>query len=95
MATKKTQDANQEQPQNNSSLHVHVPAEVQTGVFSNAASVTVNPNEITVDFGFVLPNVNPPTIHVNSRVTMTHAGARNFLSTLQNAILDYENKRTN
>lgn len=91
MATKKAQDTNQDQT--NQQLHVHVPAELQTGVFSNAASVTVTPNEVTVDFGFLLPNVNPATIHVASRVTMTHVGARNFMSTLQNAILDYENKR--
>lgn len=91
MAPKKAQDNNQDQ--NSQQLHVHVPAELQTGVFSNAASVTVTPNEVTVDFGFLLPNVNPSTIHIASRVTMTHVGAKNFLSTLQNAILDYENKR--
>lgn len=92
MATKKTPD--NATPPTNQQLHVHVPPDLQAGVFSNAASVTVTPNEVTVDFGFLLPNVNPSTIHVVSRVTMTHPGARNFLSTLQNAILDYENKRS-
>ena len=81
-------------PSNNQQLHVHVPSELQAGVFSNAASVTVTPHEVTVDFGFMLPNVTPATIHVVSRTTMTHVGAKNFLSTLQNAILDYENKRS-
>ncbi len=77
----------------NPQIQVKVPESLLSGVYSNAVSVTVNPNEVIVDFGYVLPNVQPTTINVVSRVNMTHQSAENFISTLQNAILDYRNKQ--
>ncbi len=73
-------------------VHVKVPPTVQQGLYSNAVSVTVNKNEIVVDFGYVLPNFSPTTVEVVSRINMTHSSAENFISTLQNAILDHRNK---
>lgn len=74
-------------------VQVKVPEAIQSGVYSNALSVTVNPNEIIVDFGYVLPNVQPTTINIVSRINLTHQSAENFISTLQNAILDHRNKQ--
>jgi hypothetical protein len=79
----------QEQQQ---TIQVKVPESLQAGVYSNAVSVTVNNNEVIVDFGYVLPNVQPTTINVVSRINMTHQSAENFISTFQNAILDHRNK---
>ena len=74
-------------------LQVKVPEDIQKGVYSNAVSVTVNNNEVVVDFGYVLPNVNPTSIQIVSRVNMTHKSAENFISTFQNALLDHRNKQ--
>lgn len=78
--------------QNQQTIQLKVPEAVQKGVYSNAASVTVNNNEVILDFGYVLPNSNPMTIEVVSRVNMTHQSAQNFISTFQNALLDHRNK---
>lgn len=74
-------------------IQVKVSENVQQGVYSNAASVTVTNNEIIIDFGYVLPNIQPTTINVVSRINMTHQSAENFISTFQNAILDHRNKQ--
>ena len=74
-------------------IQVKVPENVQQGVYSNAASVTVTNNELIIDFGYVLPNIQPTTINVVSRINMTHQSAENFISTFQNAILDHRNKQ--
>ncbi len=84
--------ANKENEAPKQTIQVKVPEEVQKGVYSNAVSVTVNTNEVVVDFGYVLPNVQPTTIEVVSRVNMTHHSAENFISTFQNALLDHRNK---
>mgnify|MGYP000264015868 CR=1 FL=1 len=62
------------------------------GVYSNAVSVHVNPNEVVLDFGYSTPNSNPPEIHIVSRVNMNHKNAESFLTVLQNAMLDFRNK---
>lgn len=85
--------AHQSQDPQQQTVQIKVPDSLQAGMYSNALSVTVNPNEIIVDFGYVLPNVQPTTISVVSRINLTHQSAENFISTLQNAILDYRNKQ--
>ena len=69
-----------------------LPEKLRTGVYSNAASVTLSKKEVVVDFGYVIPNTNPMTLEIVSRVNMSFDSAKSFLSTFQNAILDYENK---
>ncbi len=64
----------------------------KAGTYSNAVSVHVNPNEVVIDFGYSVPNTNPPEIYITSRVNMNHKNAESFLSVLQNALLDYRNK---
>ena len=73
-------------------IQIQVSEAQKTGVYSNAVSVTIGRNEMILDFGYVIPNVQPVTIQVVSRVNMSYEQAKNFLSTLQNAVLDYEKK---
>jgi len=73
-------------------IQIKVSDSIQKGVYSNAASVTVNAHEVILDFGYVLPNVQPTTIDVVSRINMTHHSAESFISTFQNALLDHRNK---
>lgn len=64
----------------------------QSGIYSNAVSVHVNMNEVVLDFGYALPNTNPPEIKIVERVNLNHRTAESFLSVLQNAMLDFRNK---
>ncbi len=48
----------------------------QAGTYSNVVSVHVNKNEVVLDFGYNLPNSNPPQIMINSRVNMNHETAK-------------------
>jgi hypothetical protein len=84
----KAGDAGQ-QPQ----VQLKVPEDQQSGVYANAVSVNLNQNEVIIDFGYIIPNVKPTTIKVNSRVNMTHRTAESFLKVLQNAVLDWRNKQ--
>lgn len=65
----------------------------KSGVYSNVASVHVNNNEVVMDFGYIMPGSQQPQILVNSRVNMTHDTAKSFISMLQNAMLDFQNKK--
>lgn len=85
--------ANENDNPQQQTIQIKVPENIQKGVYSNAVSVTVNNNEVIVDFGYVLPNVQPTTIEIVSRVNMTQQSAENFISTFQNALLDHRNKK--
>ncbi|MBU2523679.1 DUF3467 domain-containing protein [Patescibacteria group bacterium] len=74
-------------------VKVQIADELQAGTYANAASVNVNPNDIVLDFGVILPNVQPTTIKVQSRVILSHNTAQSFLSILQDAVLDWRNKQ--
>lgn len=66
--------------------------EAKKGSYSNAVSVHVNTNEVVVDFGYTVPNTNPQEIRVVERMNMNHRTAEQFLSILQNSLLDFRNK---
>ncbi len=74
-------------------LQVKYDAAMEAGVFSNAVSVSTNRNEMIIDFGYILPNVNPSTIKIVSRVNITQRTAESFLKVLSNAVLDMKNKQ--
>ena len=74
-------------------VKVLVPNGLQTGVYANAFTITVGQREITIDFGYILPNTVPPTVEVVSRVNMHPEAAKAFLSSFQNTLLDFENAR--
>lgn len=73
-------------------LQVKVPEDVQAGTYSNAVSVNVNTNEVVVDFGYLLPNTQAPTIQVVNRVNMNLKTAESFLKVLSGAIEDFKKK---
>jgi hypothetical protein len=74
-------------------LQVKYDPAIEAGVFSNAVSVSSNKNEMILDFGYILPNVNPSTIKIVSRVNLTQRTAESFLKILSNAVLDMKNKQ--
>ena len=73
-------------------ISVQISEKEQGGTYANAASVNVNPNEVVLDFGVILPNVQPTTIKIQSRVMLSHKTAESFMSILQDAMLDWRNK---
>ena len=56
-----------QQPQ----VQLKVSDEQQGGVYANAVSVNLNQSEVILDFGYIIPNVQPTTIKVMSRVILT------------------------
>jgi len=72
---------------------VKVPEELESGTYSNAVSVHFNANEAVIDFAYVLPNAQEPTLRVVNRVNMSHKTAESFLKVLSNALLDWKNKQ--
>lgn len=73
-------------------LQVKYDAVTETGVYSNAISVTSKKQEMVIDFGYIIPNINPPTIKIVSRINVTHETAENLLKMLSNAVLDNKNR---
>lgn len=88
-----SRDTGQDPQPQKKSIKVAVPKEIQAGVYANACTVTVGEREIIIDFGYILPNVEPTTIEVVSRVNMHVDAAKSFLSTFQNTVLDFENRK--
>lgn len=84
--------AEQNNQQNN--IQVKINPEMENGVFSNAVSVHVNQNEVILDFGYILPNSQPMTISIASRVNMTHQTAESFMNLLANAMNDWKKQQT-
>lgn len=74
-------------------ISIQIKDELQTGVYSNAVSVNVNAHEVVLDFGMILPNSKPTTIKVQSRIVLSHQTAESFMSILQDAMLDFRNKK--
>jgi len=74
-------------------LSVKISEDKESGVYSNAVSVHVNTNETIIDFGYILPNVQPTTIKLLQRINMNHKTAESFMNVLSNAMLDFRNKQ--
>ncbi|MDP2726245.1 MAG: DUF3467 domain-containing protein [Dehalococcoidia bacterium] len=74
-------------------ININVPEKLRAGVYANAVSVTINDNEVILDLGYILPNVQPTTIEVVSRANLSHRTAEQFVSILQNSILDYRSRK--
>lgn len=74
-------------------IQVKFDADQETGVYSNAVSVHLKKNEMVLDFGYIIPNLDPTTIKVVSRINVTHETAESFLKVLSNAVLDWKNKQ--
>jgi len=74
-------------------VNLKLPENIEAGVYSNAVSVHVNNNEVIIDFGYIIPNMNPTTIKVTSRVNMSHKSAESLMNVLSNAMLDWRNKQ--
>ena len=74
-------------------IQIKVQEDVRRGVYSNAVSVAVRDGEVVMDFGYVLPGVNPPTVEVASRINLNHKTAEQLVTILQNSLLDFRNKK--
>ncbi len=84
-------DANQNQGQQQ--VQVKIDPSLEQGVYSNAVSVHVNSNEVILDFGYIVPNMQPMTIKVVNRVNLSHQTAESFMKVLSNAMLDWRNRQ--
>ncbi|PIQ79228.1 hypothetical protein COV81_02675 [Candidatus Peregrinibacteria bacterium CG11_big_fil_rev_8_21_14_0_20_41_10] len=73
---------------------VHINEDNRAGVYANAVSVHVNRNEVVLDFGYIQPGQQQGQnrIDVISRVNLNHQVARSFMTLLQDAILDFQNR---
>ena len=78
---------------NKTKINLQIKDEKKVGVYANAVSVQVKENDVLLDFGYVIPGVDPATIEIVSRVNLTHGTAEKFLNVLQNSILDFRNKK--
>lgn len=58
----------------------------EDGKYANAISIHRGKTEITLDFGYILPAINPPVIKVVSRLNLTLENAKIISKTLSNAI---------
>lgn len=67
-----------------------MPVEVKTGKYVNAFAVHIKDGEVVLDAGFHAPGGEE--VEIVSRVIMNHKAAENFISTVQNALLDWRNK---
>ena len=87
--------ATNDQAQNNQqqTINVQVKDEMQAGVYANAVSVSVKENDVLLDFGYILPGVNPTTIKVVARINLSHVTSEQFLGVFQNALLDFRNQK--
>ena len=74
-------------------VQIKYDADNEVGTYSNVVSVHVNKNEMVLDFGYVIPKVDPTTVKIVSRVNMSHESAETFLKMLSNAVLDLKNKK--
>ncbi len=75
------------------SINLKVDPSLEQGSYSNAISIHVNNNEVILDMGYILPNQNPVTIKLVSRINMTHQTAESLMNVLSNAMLDWRNKQ--
>jgi hypothetical protein len=80
---------NQGQP----NVQLKIDPAMEQGSYSNAVSIHVNQNEVILDFGYMIPNLNPVTIKLVGRINLTHQTAESLMNVLSNAMLDWRNKQ--
>lgn len=85
-------NAGNKNAQQANNFQVHISEDNRAGKYANAVSVHVTRNEVVLDFGYMQPGKQQARIDVVSRVNLNHDVARSFMSLLQDAILDYQNK---
>ena len=71
-------------------LKVIIPQQLQGGVFSNVARISISPREVIIDFAFVEPNVNQAILV--SRVILTREHAFELKNLLNKLLSQYEEK---
>lgn len=76
-----------------SKITVEIPESIKNGSYANAVSVNVGQHDVTLDFGLIQPGVKDPTIGVVQRLIITHEVAESFMTILQDAMLDFRNKK--
>ena len=74
-------------------IQVKIDPAMEQGIFANAVSVHVNKNEVSIDFGYILPNSQPTTIKIVSRGNLTHETGESFLKVLSDATQDWKNRQ--
>lgn len=67
-------------------LQLKVDPANEQGVYSNAVSIHVNPGEMVLDFGYMLPGATPAIVKVASRVNVSHATAKSLMDVLGQAL---------
>ena len=80
----------EEKKQNERKITIQVEPNIETGVYSNTATVMHSEAEVLLDFGIFVPGRN--VIRVVSRVIMSPKHAKMFLRALQENISKYEEK---
>jgi len=58
----------------------------EAGSYANAISIHVNPAELAIDFAYLLPGSQPPTLKVVSRVNVTLQTAESLMEVLGKAL---------
>ena len=91
MAEEAGQQTGQQQA-GDQNFSIHINEENRAGKYANAVSVHVNSNEVVIDFGYIQPGQQNRRIDVVSRVNLNHNVSRSFMTLLQDAILDFQNK---
>lgn len=86
------QGGQQQQDASGQNFSVHIGDDQRAGSYANAVSVHVNRNEVVLDFGYIQPGQQQRRIDVVSRVNLNHTVAKSFMSLLQDAILDFQNR---
>lgn len=82
------------QNDNSKNIQLKIEPAMEQGCYSNAVSIHINQNEVILDFGYLMPNQQPTTIKLISRINLTHTSAESLLNLLSNSLLDWRNKNT-
>lgn len=92
MDTNQTGQGQAGQNQQQSKVNLKIDPAVEQGSYTNAISIHITQNEVTLDFGYMLPNQDPVTIKLVGRMNLTHQTAESLMNVLSNAMLDWRNK---
>ncbi len=77
---------NHDEPQTEQQLQIHMPPEVQRGVYANQMMVAHTQEEFVLDFMLA----TPPAGVVNARVLVSPSHAKRIVAALQENIARYE-----
>lgn len=81
-----------EQQAKKQSIQLNISETMKCGTYANVLAVSINSQEVVLDFGYRAPN-QANQITIVSRINLTHPTAKQVISTLQNSLLDFENKK--